>query len=139
MFRYAVAIGAVLALGLHGGSGISVPDAVEIHPQNLTSLDVAPYSTNTQRFWIVNSGDQANQYSIFANVCSPYDLYCDWSNTFLGTIRSRDRSRVYCRRRSRPARGPRCDCAIACGSVCRGGGRGRRWCNSRPRVHRLLL
>jgi hypothetical protein len=62
------------------------PDAVEIRPVSLTALDVAPYSTNTQRFWIKNTGTQSNQYSIFANVCTPYDLYCDWSNTFLGTI-----------------------------------------------------
>src|SRR5262245_50441100 len=68
----------------------SVPDAVEIHPVNLTTVEVAPYSTNTQRFWVVNTGTQANQYGLFANVCAPYDLYCEWSNPFLGTIAPND-------------------------------------------------
>lgn len=66
------------------------PDAVEIRPTALTSVQVTPYSTNTQRFWVVNTGTQANQYSIFANVCNPYELYCEWSNTFLGLIAPND-------------------------------------------------
>jgi len=76
-------------LSLAGPAAAQQPNAVEIHPA-ATSVDVAPYSTNTQRFWVVNTGTQANQYSIFANVCTPYDLYCDWSNTFLGTIAAND-------------------------------------------------
>src|SRR5512144_1962539 len=65
------------------------PNSVRISPA-ATSVDVAPYSTNTQRFWVVNDGTQANQYALFANVCAPYDLYCDWSNPFLGTIAPND-------------------------------------------------
>src|SRR5687767_11625067 len=78
-----------LLLWLASPLGAQQPNAVEIHPA-ATSVEVAPYSTNTQRFWVVNTGTQANQYSVFANVCTPYDLYCEWSNTFLGTIASND-------------------------------------------------
>jgi RHS repeat-associated protein len=86
--RYYAPLLCVLALG---GAGVLERPAssVEIHP-GTSSVDVTPYSTNTQRFWIVNTATQADQYSIFANVCTPYDLYCSWSNTFLGTIPAND-------------------------------------------------
>jgi len=80
----------LLVLGLAGTTGPERrSSAVEIHP-TANSVDVAPYSTNTQRFWIVNTAEQADQYSIYANVCTPHDLYCDWSNTFLGVIPGKD-------------------------------------------------
>ena len=88
--NYFAAIGALM-LPLAGSvaTKTKVPDSVKIDPTT-SSVDVAPYSTNTQRFWVVNDGTNSNQYSVFANVCTPYDLYCDWSNTFLGTIASAD-------------------------------------------------
>ena len=60
----------LVALGVAGTSGIRrSSSSVEIHPIAI-SADVTPYSTNTQRFWIVNTAAQNDQYSIFANVCT---------------------------------------------------------------------
>jgi RHS repeat-associated protein len=88
--RYRWSLWWTVLLGFASPAAAQQPaDSVAIHPV-ATSVDVAPYSTNTQRFWVVNVGTQANQYGVFANVCAPYDLYCEWSNPFLGTIGSGD-------------------------------------------------
>lgn len=79
----------VLWAGLFWLAGPLGAQAVAIHPI-APSVDVAPYSTTTQRFWVVNAGTQANQFGLFANVCTPFDLYCAWSNPFLGTIAPND-------------------------------------------------
>src|SRR5688500_3406596 len=79
----------IILLGLASPAIAQQANSVRISPA-ATSVDMAPYSTTTQRFWVVNDGTQANQYGLFANVCTPHDLYCEWSNPFLGTIAFND-------------------------------------------------